>query len=159
MDGIQSGRVTEAFGVGTAASIAPVGGICCRDTLHTIGNNEVGPVARKLYDELQSIEYGEDLFGWTLRVPAESAQGKSLSRPIVGSLTVPETRRCAGGFLPPDRWFGMATADGASSGGYPVDPGQRLRAGPAIQPAHKRRGREVPVTLKSAHVQGGPPPG
>ncbi len=79
VEGIQSGRVSEAFGVGTAASIAPVGGICYRDTLHPIGKNEVGPVARKLYGELQAIQYGEkeDVFGWTLRVPMKASTGKA----------------------------------------------------------------------------------
>jgi branched-chain amino acid aminotransferase len=78
IEGIRSGRVSEAFGVGTAASIAPVGGICYRDTLSVIGSNEVGPVARQLYGELQAIQYGEkeDVFGWTSRAPMGQLQAK-----------------------------------------------------------------------------------
>lgn len=71
VEGIRSGRVSEAFGAGTAASIAPVGAICYRDDIFRINGGEVGPVARQLYDELQAIQYGEkeDLFGWTLKAP------------------------------------------------------------------------------------------
>jgi branched-chain amino acid aminotransferase len=71
MEGIQSGRVSEAFGVGTAASIAPVGAIGYQDRKLVINGGEVGPVAHLLYRELQAIQYGEkkDLFGWVLAVP------------------------------------------------------------------------------------------
>jgi len=72
-EGAQNGRVSEAFGAGTAASIAPVGAFCYMDKLCQINHGEVGPVAQRLYNALQAIQYGEkpDLFGWTLRVSGE----------------------------------------------------------------------------------------
>ena len=73
VEGVQNGRVSEAFGAGTAASIAPVGAFCYMNQLYKINGGEVGPVARQLYDELNAIQYGDkpDLFGWTLRVPGK----------------------------------------------------------------------------------------
>ena len=70
VEGIDAGRVTEAFGSGTAASVSPVGSITFQDKRHVVGT-EVGPVAKRLYDELQAVQYGEkeDPFGWTVKVP------------------------------------------------------------------------------------------
>ena len=71
---IKSGKITEAFGCGTAAVISPVGKLSFRDEEYVINNNESGPVARNLCDELTGIQYGnkEDRFGWTVCV--DSAQ-------------------------------------------------------------------------------------
>jgi len=68
--GIQSGRVSEAFGAGTAASIAPVGQICYKNADYTLNMDEAGPISRRLYDELQAIQFGEapDPFGWTRKI-------------------------------------------------------------------------------------------
>jgi branched-chain amino acid aminotransferase len=65
--GISSGKVTEVFGCGTAAVISPVGNLHFRGEDYCINNNESGPVAKRLYDELTGIQYGtkEDRFGWT----------------------------------------------------------------------------------------------
>lgn len=70
-EGIDAGRVTEIFGSGTAASIAPVGSITFKGKTFTVSGAQVGDVAKTLYAELQAIQYGEkdDPFGWTLRVP------------------------------------------------------------------------------------------
>jgi branched-chain amino acid aminotransferase len=67
---IRSGRVTEVFGCGTAAVIAPVGKFGYRDEEYIINHNQVGPVARRLYDELTGIQYGRlpDRFGWTYTI-------------------------------------------------------------------------------------------
>ncbi len=64
------GRITEIFGTGTAASIAPVGLLRYKDADHAVGNREVGPIARKLYDGLQAIQYGRtnDPFGWVVEI-------------------------------------------------------------------------------------------
>ncbi|MFT5711071.1 MAG: branched-chain amino acid aminotransferase [Halioglobus sp.] len=63
---IKSGKVTEAFGCGTAAVISPVGKLSFREQEYLINDNQSGPVARHLYDELTGIQYGvkEDRFGW-----------------------------------------------------------------------------------------------
>ena len=64
---IKSGKITEAFGCGTAAVISPVGKLAFRDEEYVINDNQSGSVARHLYDELTGIQYGrkEDRFGWT----------------------------------------------------------------------------------------------
>lgn len=69
---IRSGRITEAFGIGTAAVIAPVGKLGAEDEAVTINGNEPGPVARRLYQALTDIQYGRapDPYGWTLTIKA-----------------------------------------------------------------------------------------
>lgn len=69
--GIRSGYVTEAFGCGTAAVISPVGAFGYQDEDYVINNNEVGPVAKHIYQELTDIQYGRipDRFGWTYTIP------------------------------------------------------------------------------------------
>ncbi|MHA2270984.1 MAG: branched-chain amino acid aminotransferase [Candidatus Hodarchaeales archaeon] len=68
--GIQSGRLTEVFGCGTAAIIAPVGGLVYKDSRYSINDGQVGPVAQSLYDELTAIQYGEkeDPYGWIHKI-------------------------------------------------------------------------------------------
>ncbi len=63
---VQSGKITEVFGCGTAAVIAPVGKFGYQDDEYLINDYEVGPVAERLYNELTGIQYGriEDRFGW-----------------------------------------------------------------------------------------------
>ena len=54
----KSGKLTEAFGTGTAAVISPVGELCWKDEKLTIGGGQIGPVAQKLYDTLTGIQWG-----------------------------------------------------------------------------------------------------
>jgi branched-chain amino acid aminotransferase len=63
---IQSGKISEVFGCGTAAVIAPVGKFGFRDGEYVINDYQVGPVAEHLYKELTGIQYGriEDRFNW-----------------------------------------------------------------------------------------------
>jgi branched-chain amino acid aminotransferase len=65
---IEVGKITEVFGCGTAAVIAPVGKFGYQGKEYLINNYEVGPVSRRLYKELTDIQYGRipDRFGWTL---------------------------------------------------------------------------------------------
>jgi branched-chain amino acid aminotransferase len=67
---IDSGKITEVFGCGTAAVISPVGNLGFKGKDHVINNNKTGDVATKLYDELTGIQYGtrEDKFGWIVSV-------------------------------------------------------------------------------------------
>jgi branched-chain amino acid aminotransferase len=69
---IERGKVTEVFGCGTAAVIAPVGKFGLGDKEFLINDYEVGPVAKHLYDELTGIQYGRipDRFNWTLTIDA-----------------------------------------------------------------------------------------
>ncbi len=64
---IKKGFVTEVFGAGTAAVVAPVGELHYRGEVFIINNNQTGPITQKIYDELTAIQYGEkeDPFGWT----------------------------------------------------------------------------------------------
>ena len=68
---IRAGRITEVFGIGTAAVIAPVGTLGSEDEAVTVGGNEPGPVARRLYQALTDIQYGRapDPYGWTYTLP------------------------------------------------------------------------------------------
>ncbi|NHJ84665.1 MAG: branched-chain amino acid aminotransferase [Asgard group archaeon] len=70
IESIESGNLTEAFGAGTAASIAPVGQLLYKDKIYTINNFEVGSITRKLYDLLTGIQYGriDDPYGWNVPV-------------------------------------------------------------------------------------------
>lgn len=63
---IESGKITEVFGCGTAAVISPVGKLCLKGKEYVVNDNLAGPVSRRLYDELTGIQYGvrEDRFGW-----------------------------------------------------------------------------------------------
>ncbi len=67
----KSGRITEAFGTGTAAVISPVNKIHFKGQDVLIGDDSIGPVARKLYDTLTGIQYGKvnDPFQWVTNVP------------------------------------------------------------------------------------------
>ncbi len=66
MDAHASGKLQEVFGAGTAAVISPVGEIKYGDKVITIGGGEVGPVAKKYYNAITDIQYGqaEDHMGW-----------------------------------------------------------------------------------------------
>jgi branched-chain amino acid aminotransferase len=62
-----AGKLDEAFGTGTAAVISPIGELFDNGKTHIINNNEIGPIAQKLYDTLYGIQTGvvEDFMGYT----------------------------------------------------------------------------------------------
>ncbi len=66
MADIRSGKVTEAFGSGTAAVITPVGKLCYKDECLQLTGGKVGKVTQQLYDTLTGIQTGKlkDEFGW-----------------------------------------------------------------------------------------------
>ncbi len=66
IEGIEKGKVTECFGTGTAAVISPVGVLGYKGKNYIIGNGEIGPISKRLFDEYTGIQYGEkeDVFGW-----------------------------------------------------------------------------------------------
>jgi branched-chain amino acid aminotransferase len=70
MADIRSGKVTEAFGSGTAAVITSVGHLAYQGELHPVGAGGVGRLTQKLYDTLTGIQYGriEDPFGWIRKI-------------------------------------------------------------------------------------------
>lgn len=63
-------RLQEVFGSGTAAVISPVGLIQYKDTTININGGKVGPAAKRLFDEITGIQYGEipDKFGWVYNI-------------------------------------------------------------------------------------------
>ena len=67
---IESGLITEAFGMGTAAVIAPVGRLVFHGNTVLINNHATGPIASQLYAALTAIQYGRvvDPYGWTTHI-------------------------------------------------------------------------------------------
>jgi branched-chain amino acid aminotransferase len=66
LDGAGNGRLSEAFGTGTAAVVSPVGQFTYRERTVTLGNGQPGPLTLRLYDALTGIQYGRlpDPHGW-----------------------------------------------------------------------------------------------
>lgn len=60
------GELLEAFGTGTAAVISPVGEFCFENECFKVGKGEVGPVSKKLHQDISDIQYGKapDIFNW-----------------------------------------------------------------------------------------------
>ncbi len=67
---IVDGSMQEAFASGTAAVISPLGELFYQDTTYTINNFQTGPLAQRLFTELQDIQYGRrpDPFNWRVTV-------------------------------------------------------------------------------------------
>lgn len=66
----KEGKLEEAFGAGTAAVISPIGELSCDDEKLVINNHETGDLAKRLYDTLTGIQYGnlEDKFNWVDKI-------------------------------------------------------------------------------------------
>lgn len=66
----QEGRLSECFGSGTAAVISPVGELKYKDTVITINEGKIGPIAQKFYDTITGIQKGtvEDTMHWVTKV-------------------------------------------------------------------------------------------
>jgi branched-chain amino acid aminotransferase len=66
MADIRSGKVTEAFGSGTAAVITPVGKLCYKNEVLQLTGGRVGEITQRMYDTLTGIQTGKmkDEFGW-----------------------------------------------------------------------------------------------
>lgn len=66
----KNGSLKEMFGTGTAAVISPVGELKYKDDIIKIGDNKIGTITQKLYDELTGIQLGKlpDKYGWTIKL-------------------------------------------------------------------------------------------
>ncbi len=66
----ESGELKEAFGVGTAAVVSPVGELHYKGKSIIVNSGRIGDVTQKLYDTLTGIQFGdiEDNHGWVTRV-------------------------------------------------------------------------------------------
>ncbi len=67
---VKAGKITEAFGTGTAAVVSPVNKICYRGEEVGLGDGGIGAITFQLYNDLTNIQFGktEDTMGWTVRV-------------------------------------------------------------------------------------------
>ena len=65
-DAAASGALEEAWGIGTAAVISPIGELSWGDRDYKVNDNKIGALSQKLYDELTGIQWGTkpDPFGW-----------------------------------------------------------------------------------------------
>ncbi|MDD6063929.1 MAG: branched-chain amino acid aminotransferase [Clostridiales bacterium] len=63
----KNGTLEEAWCVGTAAVISPIGELAWNDDKYVVNNNQIGELSQKLYDELTGIQWGTkpDPFNWT----------------------------------------------------------------------------------------------
>ncbi len=67
--GAENGELQESFGTGTAAVISPIGSLNYRGKEIQINKGRIGPFSKRLFEELQAIQFGyaEDRHQW--RVP------------------------------------------------------------------------------------------
>ena len=66
----KAGVLEEAWGTGTAATIAPIGRLCYAGETFVVGDGKTGALTRKIYDNLTGIQCGTlaDPFGWTEQI-------------------------------------------------------------------------------------------
>ncbi|TDQ09239.1 branched-chain amino acid aminotransferase [Pedobacter metabolipauper] len=66
IEGIENGRLTDAFAAGTAATVTPIGEISYLGKLYTLTNPETRTISRDIAKTLNDIRYGlaPDEFGW-----------------------------------------------------------------------------------------------
>ena len=66
----KNGTLEEAWCVGTAAVVSPIGELAWNDEKYAVNQNRIGALSQKLYDELTGIQWGTrpDPFGWTCRI-------------------------------------------------------------------------------------------
>lgn len=70
LDGLATGRITEIFGMGTGAVIAPVGRLYFEGQEIQVRDGQPGPVAHRLHTELTGLQTGRrpDPYGWTQKI-------------------------------------------------------------------------------------------
>lgn len=66
----EQGELEEVFGAGTAAVIAPIDHVHHQGRSIRLQVEEMGPFARRMYEQITGIQYGriEDRYGWTVPV-------------------------------------------------------------------------------------------
>ena len=74
--GLASGRITEIFGMGTGAVIAPVGRLHYQNRELMVADGQPGSVARTLHAELTALQSGRrpDPYGWTRKIVVPAAR-------------------------------------------------------------------------------------
>lgn len=68
VEGAKNGKLTEAFGTGTAATIAPISVIAFEDKDYVLPAVEQREFSNKVFQEMNRIKYGltGDQFGWNM---------------------------------------------------------------------------------------------
>lgn len=71
----ENGTLEEAWCVGTAAVISPIGEISYHDKPYVINDFKIGETSQMLYDRLTGLQWGKepDPFGWTDPLPRRQA--------------------------------------------------------------------------------------
>jgi len=71
---IKNGALTEAFGVGTAYTIAPIHSITKGNVEYLIGTNTDSPVVKEILAKLNGIRYGQitDALNWNCNIYSEN---------------------------------------------------------------------------------------
>lgn len=84
IEAMRDGRLTEAFGSGTAAVIAPIGVLGWRGEELELSEPE-DSLRNRLYTAITDIQYGraEDTHGWNVPVTATHANGNGNAVPVV----------------------------------------------------------------------------
>ena len=67
---MESGKLEEAWGCGTAAVVSPIGKLAYGDKEYVINNGKIGEVTQELYVTLTGIQWGKtpDTRGWVYKV-------------------------------------------------------------------------------------------
>jgi len=67
---VKNGRLSEVFGMGTAAVISPVSELAYKEEKLAIGNGKVGPLAQRLFDDISAIQRGlkPDPHEWVVEI-------------------------------------------------------------------------------------------
>jgi branched-chain amino acid aminotransferase len=70
IEAMESGKLEEAWGCGTAAVVSPIGKLAYGDKEYVIGGGKIGDVTQRLYDILTGIQWGkiDDTFNWVYKL-------------------------------------------------------------------------------------------
>ena len=70
IEDIESGKVEEIWGTGTAAVVSPVGELAYKGKEYVISGGKIGELTQRLYDELTGVQWGRipDKRGWVVKV-------------------------------------------------------------------------------------------
>ena len=70
IEALESGKLEEAWGTGTAAVVSPIGRFSYNGKEYDVNNGKIGDVTQKLYDTLTGIQWGkvEDTYNWIFKL-------------------------------------------------------------------------------------------
>lgn len=88
LDGARSGRLTEAFGTGTAAIVSSVGRFGYKGRDYLVNGGRRGDLTRRIYREISGIQRGDipDRFGWVTPVRTKDFQAILEGQDIAGEV-------------------------------------------------------------------------